>query len=219
MRSTIRQKSRATVLAAVLAAAPGCSEIVNPWADDVPRADVVTTASVEGVRAAREDMERPAQRVVGAERMQIRPEDGTVTHWPLWWEDPFVDKGSQDGLFAWTAEDYLAMPYGLGRNLVNTMGFPISAVVQPPWTVMGSDGTLSRQALGYDHDAEPRPGGVEPPTDVLEIGTYAGYPGATATKGEPESGQEPPPDDAPSEPEPASTGRAEPPSAPSSPGQ
>jgi hypothetical protein len=36
---------------------------------------------------------------------------------------------------------------------------------------MGSDGVLSRQALGYDHDATPHPGGVAPPIDVLEVGT------------------------------------------------
>jgi hypothetical protein len=194
----------------MLAATTGCSEIVNPWADDVPKADVVTTASVEGVRTAREDTEPPPQRVVNAERMQFRPEDGTVTHWPLWWEDPFVDKGSEDGVFAWTGEDYLAFPYGLGRFLVNTMGFPISAVVQPPWTVMGSDGVLSRQALGYDHDAEPRPGGVEPPTDVLEIGTYAASPELPARETEPAPGQAAPPDDdAPPGSEPAATGPAE----------
>jgi hypothetical protein len=165
--------SRAVLLAIAVVAVPGCAEVVNPWADDVPEADVVTTASVEGVRAHRQDMEPPPQRVVSAERTRGSVEDGTVTHWPLWWEDPFVDKGSEDGLFAWTWEDYFAMPYGLGRFLVNTMGWPVSVAVQPPWTVMGSDGVLSRQALGYDHDAEPRPGGVEPPRDVLEIGTYS----------------------------------------------
>lgn len=35
------------------------------------------------------------------------------------------------------------------------MLLPASAVVTPPWTVMVSDGQISRQLLGYDHDAEP----------------------------------------------------------------
>jgi hypothetical protein len=30
---------------------------------------------------------------------------------------------------------------------------PVSAVVTPPCMLMESDGQLSRQALGYDHDA------------------------------------------------------------------
>jgi hypothetical protein len=51
------------------------------------------------------------------------------------------------------------------------MAWPVSAVVTPPFTLMGSDGVLSRQALGYDHDAERRPSGVAPPTDILEVGT------------------------------------------------
>jgi hypothetical protein len=82
------------------------------------------------------------------------------------------------------------MPYGFGRFILNTMGWPVSCVVTPVWTVMGSDGVLSRQALGYDHDAEPLPGGVEPPIDVLEVGTVpengppAPAPDATVSDGE-----------------------------------
>jgi len=144
---------------------------VDPWSDDLPGANDVSTASVEGARAAKVE---PSQRVRESQRSRIEAQDGTVTHWPLWWEDPFVDKGSQDGQFAWTWEDYLAMPYGLGRNILNTMGWPVSAAVEPPFTVMGSDGKLSRQALGYDHDAERRPEGVAPPADILDIGTETG---------------------------------------------
>jgi hypothetical protein len=145
----------------------GCSQLIDPWRDDLPRAEEVRTASVAGVQMGAEPVPQPS---LDLKPTRLEPEDGTVSHWPLYWEDPFVDKGSEDGQQAWTWEDYFAMPYGLGRNLLNTMGFPISVVVTPPWTVMGSDGELSRQALGYDHDATRHPG-VVPPRDHLEIGT------------------------------------------------
>ena len=172
MRSSIQRTSEAVVLALLLGAGlSGCNEIVDPWFDDLPGANDVSTASVEGARAAKVE---PSQRVRESQRSRIEAQDGTVTHWPLWWEDPFVDKGSQDGQFAWTGEDYLAIPYGLGRSLLNTMAWPVSAAVEPPFTVMGSDGKRSRQALGYDHDAERRPEGVAPPADILDIGAETG---------------------------------------------
>ena len=148
----------------------GCSELIRPMVDDVPATREVYTASVVGVRQADT---APALRQRGFEPTHVSAQDGTVSHWPLWWEDPFVDKGSEDGQFAWTWEDCVAFPYGLGRSLVNTMGWPVSVAVTPPFTVMGSDGVLSRQALGYDHDATHLPGGLAPPIDVLEVGTIA----------------------------------------------
>ena len=66
----------------------------------------------------------------------------------LWWEDPFEDKGDQDDTFAWTWQDYVAMPYSFGRFLLNTIAWPVSAVVTPPWASMVSDGNVGR-----DHDA------------------------------------------------------------------
>lgn len=174
MRSTIRQISsvRCSLWLGLLAVlvAGGCNEMINPTLDDVPASREVCTASVAGVRQAGV---APALRTRGLEPAYTFAQDGTVSHWPLWWEDPFVDRGSDDGQFAWTWEDGVAVPYGLGRSLVNTMGWPISAVVTPPLTVMGSDGTVSRQALGYDHDAARLPGGVTPPVDILEVGTVA----------------------------------------------
>jgi hypothetical protein len=157
----------AILVGAAVLATPGCSEWINPWADDLPTAADVTTPSVEGVRAADR---QPALRTRPIQPSRIEPQPGVVTHWPLWWEDPFVDKGSEDGQFAMTQEDYFAFPYGLGRFLLNTMAFPVSAAVTPPFTIMGSDGVLSRQALGYDHDAERWPGSVVP-IDILEVGT------------------------------------------------
>jgi hypothetical protein len=76
-----------------------------------------------------------------------------VPHYPLWWEDPFEDKGDGNCTFAWTWADYVAMPYSFGRYLLNTMAWPVSAVVTPPGTPMVSDGQLSPGGLGCDHDA------------------------------------------------------------------
>jgi hypothetical protein len=41
---------------------------------------------------------------------------------------------------------------------------PVSLIVTPPWTVMESDGELSEQALGYDHDAQPAGKPIGPPS-------------------------------------------------------
>ena len=184
MRSSIRQISSTWLAAVGILAAGGCSELINPFVDDVPETGEVATASVAGIRQADAV---PVMRERGFAPAYASAQDGTVSHWPLWWEDPFVDRGSDDDRFAWTKEDYLAFPYGLGRSLVNTMGWPISVVVTPPFTVMGSDGVVSRQALGYDHDAARLPGGLAPPIDVLEVGTIS--------PGSPGSGLDTPPDE------------------------
>jgi hypothetical protein len=140
----------------------GCAHIPNQFADDSP---AVTT-----------DLESPTAKDVYARFSQAKqsfrdwpaastaPESGTVVHWPLYFEDPFEDKGHEavnpDGrpanqryYIGW--EDYLALAYGYPRFWLNTLGLPVSLVVQPPWTPMVSDGELSRQAPGYDHDATP----------------------------------------------------------------
>jgi len=154
----------------------GCQHTHNPFVDNMPDVSLVTTASVEGVRAAPRQPSLPPR---SHQPMRVDPQDGTVSHWPLWWEDPFEDKGSDDDRYAWTEEDYLCLLYGPGRFLLNTMAFPVSAWVTKPGKVLCSDGRLSRQRLGYDHDAIPCPGGTSPPIDILEIGTYHGPSAAT----------------------------------------
>lgn len=156
------------VLGAVFLAIPlGCHEYINPWEDDTIGPDRVTTASVEGVRAHVGEP-RTVQR--DDEQVAISAQDGTVSHFPLWWEDPLEDHGSDDGKFAWTGEDYLAMPYCLGRMIVNTIAMPVSAVVQAPVPLMGSDGIDSRQILGDYFDAAWYPGGASvTPPDILEL--------------------------------------------------
>ncbi len=130
----------------------GCQLKVDPFKDELAGRQEITTASVEGARTAQTAPAMPRARGYAPFELHAEPEG--VTHGPLYFEDPFEDKGSEDGQFAWTGEDYLQLFYWRARYLLNGIFLPVSLVVTPPWTVMESDGHLSRQALGYDHDAE-----------------------------------------------------------------
>lgn len=169
------------MLAALCVVMVGCQHIVDPFLDDLPAVSDVTTASVEGARAA---PSKPTLAPRSYKPLPVEPQSGAVAHWPLWWEDPFEDKGSDDATFAWTAEDYFGVAYSPARFLLNTMAWPVSAAVTPAWTVTCSDGVLSQQALGYDHDASPCPAGTAPPIDILEVWTY--HEETPAAGGEPE---------------------------------
>lgn len=131
--------------------ASGCQLLVNPFTDELADRPAVTTPSVQITHAARVG-EAAMRRTYKPIDVAVR--DGVVLHGPLYFEDPFEDKGSEDGKFAWTGEDYLCILYGPGRFSLNSVLFPLSAAVTPPWVVMASDGYLSPQALGMDHDAE-----------------------------------------------------------------
>jgi hypothetical protein len=133
----------------------GCQHIVNVYQDETIPSDAITTPTPPPPHMRPGDW--PAVEAVG--------HGGTVSHWPLWFEDPFEDKGSDDGRFAVTWEDYVAWPYTTGRWLVDFLALPVSIVVTPPFTIMSSDGVLSRQLIGFCHDAEVGPGSA---TDVGE---------------------------------------------------
>jgi hypothetical protein len=157
MRSKIEVNSvKLTVLAwgAIAGLVTGCSStlIVHPFQDELVLHPVsATTASAEGVRAANLT---PTMRVREHAPKEIRSFDGSVTHGPLFFEDPFEENGSDDGQFAWTGEDYLQWWYWRGRFLVNAILSPWSVVDTPPWTVMVSDGEPSRRVIGHLHDAD-----------------------------------------------------------------
>jgi hypothetical protein len=168
MHWNIQQNSKriAVVLLGLLA---GCNEYINPWQDETVGPEMVTTASAEGARAhpSAEDLHSR-----GYAPTVVMPQDGTVTHFPLWWQDPLEDRGSDDGRFAWTWVDYFGMPYCLARFDLNTLAFPISVVLEPPVPLMESDGVTSTHTLGGDYDARWMPaGGTSTPPDILEIGT------------------------------------------------
>lgn len=129
----------------------GCNEppAVNPWRDDSIPPQAYGTASSEVVLQANAE---PAVRMRDLPPSHAPAASGAVPHYPLWWEDPFEDQGDNNRQFAWTWQDYLHMPYGLGRWMLNTMAWPVSAVVTPPGTPMVSDGVVEGSR---PHDAKP----------------------------------------------------------------
>jgi hypothetical protein len=142
----------------------GCSQLkqANPYVDDTQPASTIMTTSSEGIRAADRS---PIYRQREWEGHQVVYHNNDVTHWPLFFQDPFEDKGSEDGKFAWTWEDYLAIPWGYGRYWANTTLIPVSLAVPNPFEVMASDGELSKQWLGYDHDPEPADRSAQTPSE------------------------------------------------------
>ena len=124
-----------------------CSQppAVNPWVDDSIPASEWSTPSRDGVLAAHRPMQMRTRKDAVEKQGPYVSRD--VPHYPLYWEDPFTDKGDGDDLYAWTYADYLAIPYVHGRFILNTIGTPVSLIVHPPGTSMVSDGKIGR-----DHD-------------------------------------------------------------------
>ena len=135
-----------------LALVCGCSMAGDPFRDEYVNSPPITTPSVEAVQAAQ--VAPSAQASHGVEKVRCAA-DGRVVHAPLYFEDPMEEGGSEDGQFAWTGEDYWWMVYWRGRFLANLIAFPVSAVVNPPWQEMVSDGYRSGEGRGRQFDAEP----------------------------------------------------------------
>ena len=143
------------ILATITAALPaaGCQLVVDPFTDELASQRMVTTASADGARAAQATptiLRRPY------EPTTVSAEDGSVTHGPLYFEDGFENLCSDDGEFAWTAEDYLHLSYWHGRFILHGLLFPVSAAITPPWIVMESDGRLGARTFGFQYDARRR---------------------------------------------------------------
>lgn len=128
----------------------GCQMLVCPWHDEIAHAPDVTTNSAEYARSL--DVE-PAVRNRDCEESTVLMADGTVTHGPLFFEDPYETAGSDDGHFAWTIEDHAYFFSGQFRFLLNYALMPVSVVDTPPWRLMASDGAPSRHVLWMPHDA------------------------------------------------------------------
>lgn len=158
----------------------GCAHVNNPCVDSGALVEPdMTTSSAEGYRTVAGASEQVA--FTAARRTwptsTVYQENGAVSHWPIWFEDPFIDKGNgctpaddrdaPDTDFAWNWVDCLHIGYGPGRMVfVNTAGWPISAVVTPPGTLMESDGRIDKNVLGYDHDAKRSDSVTREPPDV-----------------------------------------------------
>ncbi len=168
--SRLRQPGGGALGLALVVLTTACNQPpgVNPWRDDSIPPMTWTTPSEQGILAAGHE---PVVRQRTPQCTEARVVSGDVPHWPLWWEDPFEDQGDQDGQFAWTWQDYFAMPYSYARWHLNTLAFPISAIVTPPCTPMVSDGFVEP---GHPHDARR---GVSP--DPSASSADFGYQGET----------------------------------------
>lgn len=184
MRSTIQprssglqrlgRRSTAGVVLLTLGLLSGCAHLPNHFREDGPSATATwDSPTVADLRARYQ----PAPlRERGWPATTVAAENGAVIHWPLYFEDPFEDKGHgrtdathPHDVYRGGWEDYVALPYSFARFTANWLLLPVSAIVTPPWTLMESDGQLSRQILGYDHDAVPIvpwPGFGPSPRDV-----------------------------------------------------
>ncbi len=163
--SSVPRVGSGLVLGIMLLGACNAPPGVNPWVDDSIPCTVWTTPSQDRILASQHQpvvRQRSNPQTVGPYVSQ------DVPHYPLWWEDPFEDKGDLNREFAWTWQDYFAMPYSYGRFIVNTVGFPVSAVCTPPCTPMVSDGCVpadaqhdARRGVSNDPDAGPRDFGFD----------------------------------------------------------
>lgn len=151
-RRAMRRGVEVLLCLSVIVVGGGCHTISNPYHDELADRQAVTTASVEGARAA-----MIAERAVVPPRGSVKvvaPKDGTVTHGPLYFEDASEESGSEDGRFAWTNEDFVQIVTWRARFLVNVLLLPVSAVMTPPSQAMASDGQPSREVFGMAYDAD-----------------------------------------------------------------
>lgn len=133
----------------------GCVAGVNPFVDRLQISpDSIQSPTVEAI-AERNVQPQPTMAGRFEETQVIAAADGTVTHYPLWFEDPVENKDDGDGQFAITSRDFGLYFYGIGRSAVNGIALPVSAVFDPPWSLECSDGLVEDQ-----YDAKRCPGGV-----------------------------------------------------------
>ncbi len=168
-----RNVVRGLAMLAIFAMA-GCAHVNNPCTDSsaVINAEM-TTASAEGFRGK---AEFPARHCRNPQQETVLAENGAVSHWPLWFEDPFEDKGNEttsptdrdapDNRFAVTWVDYAHIFYGPTRLALNLAALPISMAVTPPGTLMESDGRIDKGLVRYDHDTKRADSVTREPPDV-----------------------------------------------------
>lgn len=137
----------------------GCGNIHNLFVEDGPSFDEELDSPTSADVRSRMVMGTAQNR--GWSRMTTAPASGAVRHGPLYFEDPFEDKGfgrtrethpRAVHVIGW--EDAIATPYSFARFTANWLLWPASLIVTPPVTLYDSDGEVSPQLLGYDHDAE-----------------------------------------------------------------
>ena len=136
-------------LAAAAVLVHGCQLLEAPFVDELAAGPAVTTPSVEAARAIAAKPRLPHRPHAPVE---LELPAGTVTHGPLYFQDPYEDRSCDDGRFAWSGEDYFCWLYGPSRFLANTVFAPVSAAVMPPWHLMESGAGADRPGLDSGHD-------------------------------------------------------------------
>ena len=142
------------------------------FVDDMPDSSMVTTMSAEIARRVKTMAEH---RTRDFQPVRAEAQDGTVAHGPLWTEDTFEMTGSDDGQFAVTLEEVVYLNLlGPVRFIANMFLLPVSMVMDPPWTIMCSDGIERRSresGTPEPYDAE-RCSGTVMPIDIYEAWTF-----------------------------------------------
>lgn len=154
------------VFAAVVPFA-GCSSqyYTSQIREDGPSTEVAWSSPT--ATDLRNRFEKPAQVRRDFVPRTLTTADGVTPHWPIYFEDPFVAKGSgrvdadPEGLgpggrnkYRWGWVDLFALGYSPARLLINTAGLPVSMVLEHPFTEMESDGYVSRRFLWNEYDAD-----------------------------------------------------------------
>lgn len=137
----------AVTLAGAAVPIGGCHNGESPFTDDLAGRPPVTTPSADATRAASAEptfTQRPHAPT------EVRAASGVVTHGPLYFEDPYDAPSDEDDVFEWSGADYAHMAYGPARFLVNTVLFPVSAAVTPPWLLVESDGQSTKVVEAKD---------------------------------------------------------------------
>jgi hypothetical protein len=143
----------------LLATTAGCNEmVVNYYRETGPSVNAEWDSPT--ARDIKANCDSAPLRSRGWETRTVACKDGSVLHWPLYFEDPFVDKGAgrtdatdPHNVYRLGWEDWVAFPYGFSRFTLNWLLFPASVIVTPPWIVQESDGEISQQLVWRDHDA------------------------------------------------------------------
>ena len=141
--------------ATVAVAVAGCaSQTINMCADaSAMPPDALATASSKAIAAAATEAEPVVRARTDWPPITVAPESGAVTHWPIWWENHVAERGSHDGRTATTWEDLAAAFYCPLRFAANTGALPLSMVVNPPGSIMVSDGRPGKRPLWQRLDA------------------------------------------------------------------
>lgn len=133
----------------------GCTDARDWWSEEPIGAEWQSAAAKDLY-----DTREPAEALCRFdEPIPTSAESGAIEHWPLWFEDPFVDSGhgrTGDNKYYVGWEDYLALAYDYPRFTLNWLFFPVSVVVTPPWAIMESNGRVEpvHDKPHFNHDAQ-----------------------------------------------------------------